>query len=55
MDIKEIIDAKSKAEQTQLQNLFPGGFETFGFLQSGSATAGHINNIIKVQRHTTSI
>ena len=47
MDIKEIIDAKSKAEQTQLQNLFPGGFETFGFLQSGSATAGHINNIIK--------
>lgn len=47
MDIKEIINAKSKAEQTQLQNLFPGGFETFGFLQSGSATAGHINNIIK--------
>ncbi len=46
-DIKEIIDAKSKAEQTELQNIFPGGFETFGFLQSGSATAGHINNIIK--------
>ena len=46
-DIKEIIDARSKAEQTELQNIFPGGFETFGFLQSGSATAGNINNIIK--------
>lgn len=46
-NIKEIIDAKSKTERTELQNLFPGGFETFGFLQSGSATTGHKENIIK--------
>jgi hypothetical protein len=47
IDTQEIIDAKSKAELTELQNIFPGGFETFGFLISSSATAGHTRNIIK--------
>ncbi len=47
MDIKKIIDVKSKTELTELQNLFSGGFETFGFLTGGSATAGHTKDIIK--------
>lgn len=46
-DIRKIIDAKSKTELTELQDLFPGGFETFGFLIGSSATAGHAKNIIK--------
>lgn len=48
-DIWYEIQGKSKSELPKLQKIFPGGFETFGVLIGGSATAGH-----KVIRSSTS-
>lgn len=41
------IDTKANAAITSLQDLYPGGFQTFGFLISDSATAGYKKDVIK--------
>jgi hypothetical protein len=39
--LRTLVDAESQSRFSELQKRFPGGFEIFGVLTSGSATAGH--------------